>query len=134
MLGGFFCTDFSIVGFGFFVAGLAILIPLVLAAMFWNSVPALVEEASGDNEATTLTFSYFCSGKKLLGEVTETTFKREGDIVRLFVCPWKPEDYLTSTFGVWILAIAFTVVGLLFAISMQDQLATQCIETGSNLN
>jgi Protein of unknown function (DUF3592) len=113
-----FGSPMKLVGLGFFVAGLSLVLPRALAAKYWEICLAKVHSVEGDDPPN-IVFMYDFAGKQYFGTMSETSSKRVGDYVSLFVNPKNPKTCLPHTFVSWFLGIFFVLAGLAMLFSNQ---------------
>jgi hypothetical protein len=106
------------VGFGFFLAGLGLLLPLWLALFTWDEATAQVVDVDNSSEDQTICFAYQINGSIHTGKHTETGLRRVGDTLNLRVHPTDRQVYLTYTGAQWIIGAAFIVLGPLIATNL----------------
>ena len=109
--------DMFLVGGGFVVIGIGLLLPRAVAVRWWHATKASIVAVDPDDEAPTLTFEYTFEGKDFSGSITETSSLRVGDCVKLRVNPNHPEERFAMTATPEILGWLFVGLGLVAALS-----------------
>ena len=79
--------------------GLALLLPRVLAAVFWDRIEADIthtEASSCDAGPTTIIdYKYAAQGAWIEGRIEETSGKGVGDMLLVYANPTRPQDHYT---------------------------------------